>query len=694
MKSKISFCNIEIIRNNLRMYSLLSLFWGIFLFVIYPLVILKSSEYTHVSEVSEYMFNSGVMLSLILPTSMGLVFFGFLKAENATAFYMSLPTTKTQIFISQYISAAILYLLPLYLNALLIFGFGSINMDRRELAIFLMKWVLAMTLFFVATFTVSAGIGMITGSVIWNILFVGAYYALPTFLGQSFDFFSSKLILGLPYSGRFTEWFRSIDIVMQSIDEMRHREPLSDHRFLSYLGLYALVVLSITALLYYKKKMENNKEWIVFTFFKFFFIAGFTLCTVFVIAMIFNEVIFRGSSGAIYVGAMVGAILGYIISAMIAFKTIYLKKYWLGTFVALGLTVGIIGMIDLDVFGLERRIPETEDIAFVVISHQGSRYQENEKLKLISFDGGYHYGEFRFEKPENIELVRNLQSKIIEDLQRNGHNDSSYRAVRFEYNLKNGKTLYRHYYDVNIAAYEKEYNAISMTEESLQQEYPILNPKYVEKVSRIRISTDLNNSEEVLTDEKKKQFLAIVQEELYDFVKNEEKPNILGDWKDRILLLEESPIRVVLEESASEMVGTKTEEVHEGKKAKATREIWESRIIFKGKAPKIRKWLRENSQFHSQMKLTADQVAKIDVYEVAGYEAYDIRNRHNWKEYTSYEVKKQVTDAKYYTKLIETSGEMAYDTNIGVILLDIHLKNGVSLPRVMRYEDFKKITEE
>lgn len=692
MKSKISFCNIEIIRNNLRMYSLLSLFWGIFLFIIYPLIAAKSSEYSHVMDIAEYMFNSGVMLSLVLPTCMGLVFFGFLKAENATAFYMSLPASKTQIFISQYISAAILYLLPLYLNALLVFGLGSINSintESRELAIFLMKWVLMMTLFFVVTFSISAGIGMITGSVIWNILFVGAFYVLPTYLGQAFDFFTSKLILGLPYSGRFTEWFRSIDIVMQSIDEMRHREPLSDHHFLIYAGIYALVVLSITALLYYKKKMENNKEWIVFSFFKFFFIAGFTLCTVFIVAMIFNEVIFRGSYGSIYAGAMVGAILGYIISAMIAFKTIYLKKYWLGTFVALGLTVGIIGMIDLDVFGLERRIPETEDIAFVEISHQGSRYQENEKLKLISFDGGYHYGEFRFENPENIELVRGLHSQIITDLQKRGFRDSSYRTVRFEYTLKNGNTLNRHYYDVDNAVYGKEYKEIAMTEESLQQEYPILNPKYAEKISRLRISTDLNNSEEVLTGEKKKEFLAIVQEELLDLLKSDEKANIVGDRDDKILLLEESPIRVVFEESQ-----TAGEGLSEGKKKKATSEMWESQIIFKGKAPKIRKWLRENSQFHSQMKLTADQVQKIDVYEVAGYSVYNIYDRHGWKDYLSYDTKRQVEDKKYFSKLIEASGEIVYDTNIGVILLDIHLKNGVSVPRVMRYEDFNKITEQ
>lgn len=41
------------------MYGLLSLFWGIFLFIVYPLIIATGKEVKTVENLSPYLFNSG-----------------------------------------------------------------------------------------------------------------------------------------------------------------------------------------------------------------------------------------------------------------------------------------------------------------------------------------------------------------------------------------------------------------------------------------------------------------------------------------------------------------------------------------------------------------------------------------------------------------------------------------------------------
>lgn len=691
MKSKISFCNIEIIRNNLRMYSLLSLFWGIFLFIMYPLMILRAEEYNTTYDTVQYMFNSGFFLSMVLPTSMGLVFFGFLKSENATAFYMSLPTTKTQLFVSQYISATILYLVPLLLNAAAVFIIVGTSSDGRELLYFLIKWLVTMTLFFLINFTISAGIGVITGSTIWNILFVIVYFVLPAFLGVSLDFFTSKLILGLSHQGRFGEWFRTVDIIQQTVNEMRDMDPISNS-FLLYLLIYAVVVVVLHTILYHSKKMENNKDWIGFTFFKYFFIVGFTTCMAFVVSMFFSELVFRGSDSAIYIGTAVGSVLGYVIAAMIAFKTIYLKKYWWGTLISLVLSVGILGAIDADVFGLESRVPAAKDVVAVKLYHRGFNHRDMERFKLISFDGSSGTVSYQFNEIENIEKVRQLHQLIVKKAKSGGNLfQQYYSVVRVMYQLGDGKELYREYQDVDLSEFRKEYEELLSTKEALMQEYPILQPSYAQAVNRIRVATDFNNSEEVLTDAKKKEFLALVQEELFDFVAGDEMPEILGEDEDRILLLKESPIRITFEEAE---VGQLSEGAPAQVKPSTSRELNESVIVFKGKAPKIRKWLRENSQFHSQMIIGAEEIAHIDAYEVAAYDVYDIRYHYGWRDYMHFKETHRVEDRSKYDKLVELSGDVLYRSERGMILLDIHLKNGTSVPRVIRHEEYKAIIKE
>lgn len=690
MKSKISFYSKEIIRNNLRMYGLLSLFWGIFLFIVYPLIIATGKEVKTVENLSPYLFNSGIMISMVVPLCMGMVFFGFLKSEKATAFYMSLPTSKNAVFFSQYISAAILYIVPLIINTFLLMALHVSYLKEEPIHLLILEWFLVMILLFFINFTISAGMGMITGSSIWHILFLIAYFALPTYFGSGFDFFTEKLIRGFSGNHRFFAWFNQIDILYLSIRESRFEDRLRQD-YLIFLLVYLVVVLVLAYILYHRKKMENNKEWISYTFFKYFFIVGFTACMVFLLSVVFSEMIYPDSQGAVYLGAGVGAVLGYIIAAMIAWKTIYLKKAWWGSLLALCITLGVVGAIDLDMFGFERKIPETNRIVSVNINHHGDQWLDMERVKLLNLDEFHHSGTYEFKEKENIDLVRSIHKKILE--QENSRAEDQHNIyVRIIYRLDDGSEMIRSYWKAAYSPFKEEYEKLALTDEYMKQEYPILNNENIKNIRRIRVSTDFTSSEESFTDEKMLEFMSVLQEEVRDFVDQKENVPIHKGENHSILLLEQTPIHVIFEKvevKDQKFNPNSYGEIEWSEKDKYF--VNEYRLSFKGKAPKLRKWLLENSRFHTVMKVQEDMIEQMNAYHVDGYTALGIEYKTRWKEYVNLATEDTESNPRKIMEYLKLSGEMMYGATEPVTILDIRLKNGNSFLRVMLKEDYEKL---
>lgn len=687
MKSKVSFYNQEIIRNNFRMYGLLSVFWGIILFILIPLLLVQSGDISNSWRLENYLKGIGMALSFTVPPCMGIAYFGFLKKENSTSFYMSLPATGTQIFVSQYLSAFLLYMLPILANVVLL---AILSLMRPDTLQIIANWLLMMALLFFINFTISVGIGLITGSPIWNILFVMVYYILPTFFGLSIDFMINRVLFGFANSNVMIDAFINIDIFRISIDFVNRNEVTVGEYFL-YLIVYLVLVLTLASIIYAYKKMENNKEWICFTFFKYFFVVGFTACSAFLMGAAFIEVIFRGSGNfSYYLGIGVGAVLGYMISAMIAWKTIYLKKRWWGSFVALAVVLAVVGMVDADFLMVERKIPPVSKIKSITMNHQGT-YREIESGRGLTVSNMDYRREYTFEEVENIERIRKIHQVILNNRNKDYHlfSQEKMRGVNLVYELKSGEKIERRYLNTLLPDYEQEYEELALSPEFMMQEYRLLNPVVSERIRKIKISTDFVAIEESFTGDKKEELIQLVTEEIKHLAKTRTKLEIRKNNHAGIALLKQTPIRLSFEE-----VESKQGENYRAKERMETSEsynvyYWD--MVFTGESPKLRQWIMANTQFQKRMELQTDMIHSMQVYKVQGYRAYEVYKKYTAIADLDLEKLLEETDAKRILSYLEKAGDPFDEDKGEYAVLEIRLKNGTSFTRFMTLGDFTDV---
>ncbi len=700
MKFKASFCKKALIWNNLRLYGLVFSVWGIYLFLAYPLrfIMEKGDHNTPLSQLSaveQILFSSEFLLICIIPIAMGAAFYHFLKTDNGVAFYLSIPATRNEVYFSQMLSGFILYLTPLYLNALLVLGIAMVKWGGNIGALTVIgQWTLIMTLIFIIGYSVSIGMGMVTGSVVWHILFVFIFFLLPSYFSFAVDFFGRQLLYGFANGGRLTELLREIDLVDKLISRIAYSDSLRERwEIIGFLAIYAVAVSLAAFLLFRFKKMENNREWIGFGFLKFFFVFGFTLCSVIFMSSLVSGAIIRSAAG-FYIGATIGATLGYIIAVMIAWKTIYLKKAWWGVLAAAALTLAVIGLIDADLLGYERRIPalnQIEIVEFGIHAH-GVREKSSEEL-LLNLSAEKPRRDYSLQQQENIALVQALHQAMIEQRNSNSQGDNNFLII---YHLKSGETVTRRYWNTDVKD-RASYEQLERSEEALRQKYPVLDDGEMQGLLKIKITTEASYEEESFSGAEMQELLQIVRRELLSAVNTPEEIPLREEGGQEVRLLKEMPIKVTLVEKyvrrqvlsgeLEEALPVATVETRENKAEK------ESSLIFFGNAPELRRFLQARSAKYLKMLPSAKTIASIEFYRLEGFEAW----QHYYWEHEMNDYEKQadqiITDGQEAMKYLALSGapiSLSYDEG-EYVLLRIKQKDGSVYLRVMVVGDYERL---
>lgn len=126
-----------------------------------------------------------------------------------------------------------------------------------------------------------------------------------------------------------------------------------------------------------------------------------------------------------------GAFVGYFAAEMLMQKTLHVfsGRNWLGMGVTALLIIALMVCGEYDVFGIERKLPDVDDVKGVSLMCAG------ESVVL--------------EQPENIKAVIDLQNDIISHKDANeaytGNLDAYVNYISFVYTYKNGKTFSRDY---------------------------------------------------------------------------------------------------------------------------------------------------------------------------------------------------------------------------------------------------------
>lgn len=194
----------------------------------------------------------------------------------------------------------------------------------RLLGYWLFISLLMTGLFFVFTVFV----GMLTGNVLLQgaLTIVGLFLPLGIFLLGRYNF--SRLLYGFSEGGyeNYLEWFSPLVSYLEN-----NNYSTINNQFNWYLGYLAIaiVLVGVTIYLYKLRHAEAAGETLAASWIRWIFKYGVAVSAALtggVYVSSFNE----NNLQLLYIGYIIGALLGYCISDMIAYKSFHFYKRWRG----------------------------------------------------------------------------------------------------------------------------------------------------------------------------------------------------------------------------------------------------------------------------------------------------------------------------------------------------------------------------
>ena len=498
MKSKTSFINPGILRNDFKSFGWIGAVYllGMLLSVPLKLLMLHSNrDGATIDNISSYLrifqFDSALQIILLVtvPILAGLLLFRYLQNDKAVDMVHALPVQRVTLYNTHILAGIIFLSLPLIVTALvswaLVAGLGISSVNAMAIFTWLGVSLLINLLFFLT----SAATGMFTGiSVVQGVI---SYILLVLPGGLSVLLLSSLRM----YSYGFAfDYYCSTSISKLSplvrIFESLPRGSLQTAEVIAYLLASAALYL-LGRYLYQRRQLETAGSAITFPILRPFFKYGVTFCFMLLLGSYFKET--QSSLAWTFFGYFLGAVLGYFLTEILLNKSwqVFHFKTVKGLLIYSLIVIGLIGAVNSDFTGYEKRLPPLADIESVYLDN--SFHLLNEENNPQTQTTGVQTAALSdiaqitnpplrvYKDTDSIAKIYALHQDIINNLsqgkayQLNPGNDN-YRqeSVCLAYNLKNGSTFYRQY-RIKALDYEASLKAVYESPEYRTLHYPILN---------------------------------------------------------------------------------------------------------------------------------------------------------------------------------------------------------------------------
>jgi ABC-2 type transport system permease protein len=448
MQSKTFWFNKEIILQGFRSAGWLGIIYFLALFFALPLriVMLISEEerryhiYFDVKNLFSWNGELLTVLSVTVPVLVAIFIFRYLQMKASSDLFHSLPVKRNYLFYHFIGIGSFLVIVPVILNmVILLFMHPALGLSEFFTIQSILYWTGVTIIINLLVFMASVFVGMLTGISIVQGILSYVFLLLPVGLCLLLSFSLELFVYGFSfdyYTGKG----------MENLSPLTRIIMIRDHTFSQieawvYLGIsILLVVLSI--FIYQKRKLEAVSNPIVFPFLRPIFKYGVTFCFMLLGGSYFGEV--QNSLGWTIFGYVIGSIIGYLVAEMVLQKTWRVLGSARGYMSFVLATAALYLIIQFDVSGYERRIPELEEVER--IHYSGFSY---------SYLGKHEEPVQFFYENENMDRIIKLHRKIIEDKAENEGNINNDKKVFFAYELKNGRKLIREY----IIPLNNEYDA-------------------------------------------------------------------------------------------------------------------------------------------------------------------------------------------------------------------------------------------
>lgn len=497
-------------RSGLRDNSLFAILNTVFLslfFVVVPIMTFRNNTSTdkqtgqvsvvNFKEQFSFMFTNSmemfryIIIAVLIGVGLlvGITTFKFITGKKTVNVYYSLGIKRQKLFAAKYLSGLTLIaasvLLPMLVS--LIINVSVLGTNKFMFPAF---FYLTLGMFSVAavSYTLTAMVFTLVGTVFEGALFSGILILFPEILFQCLQILIQKLVFGTPLGTEFStsriyvgNTSASLANTFENFNPLRYFSKglftysLADAKgqvvgydnggavawsapkFLPIvLWIAFAALLFLGGLFFYKRRKAEIGGFIgknrVMNF------IGIFLVGIFGFVFSFDLLYTKGMAIAVAVGAVVFAVIYVGLSFLLLRNVRQFVKELPALPVQLAIVALIFVFFSTGYFGAANKIPETAEIQSAQITAPFANYSLVNHGNSTSVSGlpaanSYPYGEYTSEK--DINFVRNVHAKLVQtgkteptklDTEFNGTYPV---AIKIVYKLKNGKEVLRSYYGVS-----------------------------------------------------------------------------------------------------------------------------------------------------------------------------------------------------------------------------------------------------
>lgn len=468
MQSKTSFFSPEIFRRNIVQFWPVWLIYLLALLCIFPLRLMIGTGYTYsymnaqeIAQMHKYeyimaLFPQGQgFVSALICLAAGLVtamcVFAYLYQPRSSYMFHSLPLTRGELFVTNYLSGLCMLWLPILVSFLT--GMTICVLRGITALEFLFAWFVIMlgeSLFF---YSMAVLVGMFTGHIfamliftlILNVLFIGCRYIVTALMG--------RLVYGLSqsYADRQNSILSPVIFMGNRIGVRGWGEGQYEVHGMQYIGVYCVVALVFVVagyILYCRRRLETTGDLLCIKGTRPVFRWGLAACASFLAAYVccdFFDMMIASPGGmfalALSVVIVVGG-LAFFAAEMLLKKRVlvFTRKKWIECGVFIVMAAAFVVVVECDVFGLEKKIPDLEDV-------------EKASIRL--------YFDVEETDRSDIEEIMDIHRKIIADkTEYEQYQFGEVSNVEIDYQMKNGEMMVRTYQVPSSPAYYADQHSV------------------------------------------------------------------------------------------------------------------------------------------------------------------------------------------------------------------------------------------
>lgn len=372
--------------------------------------------------------NAVYMIGLVVfPIFTSVIVFKYLHSSSGVTVIHSMPFTKTTLFFTNYLSGAMVLIVPVILNTVLLVPVAAYAKEKTQMTVHeiytetfdnmpfevfsathVLNWLAVTLLIMLFIYTLSVLAAIISGNIVLHVVNALLINFAPMYIFIVVGSYLDAELLGFSFSdfvNKNLKWF----------------SPLYNESGVVGVGPWVvfIVIIAVTFLLanflYGRRKLEKAGESLVF---KFMSPISIIVIVLMMTSLVGTYVYFiNGKVGVtFYAGFAAASLIALIVANMIVQKTPrIINKKTIQTIVAYGLIVGIFMLcVSFDVLGVEAKTPELNKIKSIKLN---APVLSNKPYKDSgdSYDNYFINKTYTFESPEAIKYITAFHKDMVND---------------------------------------------------------------------------------------------------------------------------------------------------------------------------------------------------------------------------------------------------------------------------------------